>query len=1041
MSTEVETHAATSALESTGLDHVRTPDRQNLARELFEAEKAACESSPPRRPVSTYRLQLHAGLTLRDVERVVDYLARLGISDLYLSPYLAARKGSTHGYDVIDHGRINPEVGDESDHQRLLEHLAKRGMGRVLDIVPNHMGFSPTNLYMVDVLENGPRARWACFFDIDWSPVKESLEGRILLPILEDSYGTVLESGLLSLVRDGGSFWIAYRDRRLPLRPRSYATVLDRLSEEFASRFPAEDEEAIEYLSIRDAARRLPASRFSSPEDVALIRREKEVIKRRLAALCQTSARVEKFVDDTVASFAGTPGDARSFDALDSLIDDQIYRLAYWRVASEEINYRRFFDVTELAGIRVEDPSVFEYVHRLIFDWVRQGGVHGLRIDHPDGLADPLGYFERLQERLFLLACEERLANLDPDASWDELITPVRELYRQSVASSPSGTLARRFPIVVEKILSTGEKLPSEWPIDGTVGYEYLNAANGLFVDPDASTALESLYREFSGDRDPFAEALHDSKLYVEKALLASELNTLVSQLNKVASRGRQSRDFTLNDLRRVLVEVVACFRVYRTYLRPGEDVSSRDREYIEQAVARARRRVPTVDRSVFDFVRDALLLQIPADLPDEAREQWEQFVIRFQQTTGPVQAKGLEDTLFYRQFPLVSLNEVGGDPSRWATSPSAYHALNLSRLSDWPGGLTPSATHDTKRGEDARVRIDAISELVDEWKIRLARWSRWNSRKKVRVNETDCPDSREEYLLYQTLVGVWPLEAPEASVPSDLVERVTAYMVKAACEAKRNTTWTDPDSTYKETLARVIGEILSGEDARPFLDDFLQFQRRVARIGIVNSLSQVVLKMVAPGVTDIYQGCELWDFSMVDPDNRRPVDFDRRALLLDGFERELAAGATRHDLARQLLANPCDGAIKLYVIWTALQERSERPELYQKGTYRGLDTAGIHKDRVIAIQRVLNGTQAIAVVPRLVAPLMGEGSESWPVGRACWQDTEVVVPEPAQERWRDLFTGQTLSLKTLGDRRVLAVADLLGELPVAFLVPEFAPQ
>jgi (1->4)-alpha-D-glucan 1-alpha-D-glucosylmutase len=1011
---------------------------ESLADTVFEAERRAAEGTPLRRPSATYRLQLHGGFNLSDADRVVDYLAGLGVSDLYLAPYLAARKGSTHGYDVIDHGRINPEVGDEVTHDRLLAHLKEKGMGRVLDVVPNHMGSGPTNPYMLDVLENGPQARWGAFFDIDWSPVKESLEGRILLPILEDLYGKVLERNLLVLERDGGTFWVSYHDRRLPLRPRSYATVLDRRSDVFGERFEDDDEDVLEYLSIRDAARRLPACRFCKPDESGMIRREKEVIKRRLARLCERSARLREFLDENVASFRGEEGRPHTFDGLHELLEDQVYRLAYWRVAAEEINYRRFFDVTDLAGIRVEDPEVFEYAHRLIFRWVREGGVTGLRIDHPDGLADPLGYFRRLQERLFLLACRERVEAEDRGDDWPRVGVLIRRRYRALLAVEPTGPLARRFPIFAEKILSSGERLPPDWPIDGTVGYEYLNALNGLFVNPDASAAVDTVYREFTRDPDPFAEVLHDSKVYVERYLLASEQNNLVSQLNRVAASGRRTRDFTLNDLRRVLIEVVACFRVYRTYIRPGEEVAPRDREYIEQAVARARRRLPTVDRSVIDFARDVLLLDTPPDLTDDDRGLWGRFVIRFQQTTGPVQAKGLEDTTFYRQFPLVSLNEVGGDPPRWATSPSAFHALNILRLNEWPGGLSATATHDTKRGEDSRIRINVISELADEWKTRLARWSRWNARKKVVVGEAECPDAREEYLLYQTLLGAWPFGGPESAVPAGFVERVQGYMVKAACEAKRNTTWTEPDPTYKETLARFVADVLGGPDAPPFLDDFLPFQRRVARVGVVHSLAQALLKMASPGAADVYQGCELWDFNMVDPDNRRDVDFDARSQILDRIKADLASTGSRAGVARALFAAPEDGAIKLFLTWTVLNHRRANPDVYLGGSYRPVEVSGEHRDRVVAFQRSHQGRHVIAAAPRLVAGLMGDEATRAPVGPDVWGDTELIAPDSAPTRWRNLLTDQVIEVRN-GDRRSILIGELFSDLPLALLVVESA--
>ena len=966
-----------------------------LADAIFEAEARNTLISPLRRPSVTYRLQMHAGFRFDQADQIVDYLAEMGISDLYFSPYLAAREGSTHGYDVTDHTRINPEVGDETSHQRLLDHLKSRGMGRVLDIVPNHMGFSPSNPFMHDLLENGPQARSAIFFDVDWNPVKESLAGKVLLPILGDFYGNVLESGQLQLERVRGGFQIRYHERTLPLRPRSYAKVLDHRAGLLRSTFGwAEAEDVLEYLSIRDSARHLPSSRFCSSAEVEYVRQEKQVIKRRLERLCSESPRIRMFLDESIKQLNGVPEDARSFDRLHELLDEQVYRLSYWRVAAEEINYRRFFDVTELAGIRVEVPEVFDHVHRLIFQWVREGGVTGLRVDHPDGLADPLGYFRRVQEELFVQACQDRANALD--TPWTEIEPAIRSQYAEAVADESLGALARRFPIVAEKILSTGERLPSEWPIDGTVGYEYLNALTGLFVKPDAFEAVDSTYRDFTNDRETFAETLHDSKVYIERALLGSELNNLTRMLSRAAEGDRSSRDFTINDLRRALVEVVACFRVYRTYIQPGEPITDRDRDYIEQALARARSRHPTVDQSVFAFVRDVLLLRTPHDISEDDRALWHQFTIRFQQTTGPVQAKGLEDTTFYRQVPLISLNEVGGDPSRFATSPSAFHAMNSLRLSEWPGSLSTTSTHDTKRGEDARIRINVISELIDDWKTRLARWSYRNARRKISVHDKECPDAREEYLLYQTLLGAWPFESSGDEAPPGFVERVQAYMVKAASEAKRNTTWTDADPSYKEALTKYVADVLEGPDAAPFLNDFLTFQRRVARVAVPHSLAHTLLKLLSPGAVDIYQGSDLWDFSMVDPDNRRPVDFSRREQILQQIKSRLESGESRQDVARTLYEHPEDGAIKLYLLWVGLNHRKANTDLYLKGMYRPAEIVGDLKEHAIAIGRTHQGKNVIGVAPRLVAGMMGEDGTIPPIGRDIWGDTEISIPEAA---------------------------------------------
>ncbi len=1025
--------------------HERPGDDEAVAADprgdlLFDSVAGEADGARPRRPSSTYRLQVHKSFRLADVAAIVPYLHDLGISDLYLSPHLDARPGSTHGYDVFDHGRLNDEVGTDDDYERLNGLLDGLGMGRVLDIVPNHMGIGGFNRFWMDVLETGTQAPSARFFDIDWHPVKEELEGRVLLPILEDQYGIVLERGLLRLERDGGEFFIRYHDQRLPLTPRSYAIILEQRGDELGRRFDHNDEHAMEYRSIRDSARYLPPRSVDDPELIEPKLREKEVIKRRIRRLTEESPEMARFLDENVALFRGTPGDPPSFDLLHELLEGQVYRLAYWRVAAEEINYRRFFDINDLAGLRTEDPTVFDAVHDLIFAWVEKGGVTGLRIDHPDGLADPPGYFEQLQESLLLIECRRRyFAEGGAESDWGPVAAQIRRRYREAVAQEPASPIARRFPVVAEKILSRGEELPADWPIDGTVGYEYLNALNGLFVDPAASETIEATYAEFTGDRTPFAEVLYQAKGLITRASMSSEINMLARRLNRVSERDRRSRDFTLNSLRVALREVIACFPVYRTYLRPGSPISARDRGYIEQAVARARRRNPTIDASLFAFLQQALLLEHPEGITDDDRRGREAFVLKFQQTTGPVQAKGLEDTAFYRQFKLASLNEVGGDPHRFGTSPSSFHALNAHRLNRWPGSLGTTATHDTKRGEDARIRIDALSELADEWRLRLARWSRWNARKKVEFNDALAPDPREEYLLYQTLVGAWPLEAEGDEIPPGFVERIQQYTLKAAREAKLNTSWTDPDPTYSEILSRFVSEVLESPDAGPFLHDFLPFQRRIARIGIVHSLSQTLLKLASPGIPDIYQGCDLWDLSLVDPDNRRPVDYEGRRQLLAQIRGRLAEGVGREELARELYGTPQDGAIKLYLTWTALNHRRENLSLYEQGTYRPIDAQGERKVNLVSFGRYREGRSVIAVAPRLVAGLMGEDALTAPIGAEVWGDTRLDLPEgtAVPRRWRDLLTDVVIEVEDVEGRPTLPAAEIFRSIPVALLVDE----
>ena len=984
----------------------------------------------PRRAASTYRVQLHKGFTFDDATAIVAYLHDLGITDLYCSPYLLARPGSTHGYDVFDHGKLNPEVGDEVSHANLCKTLNEHAMGRVLDIVPNHMGIGDHNPYWVETLEVGRSSPSSRFFDIDWDPVKDELAGRILLPILEGQYGEVLEAGKLRVAREGGRFEVHYHETRLPLAPQSYALILGRRIGDLLAAHDADDPHIREYRSLWSSAEFLPGRGTGDPVQVERLLLEKEVIKVRLERLCRERPDLAAFIDANVASLQGTQGDPRSFDDLHRLLEQQVYRLAYWRVAAEEINYRRFFDINTLAGLRIEDPLVFDVAHALIFRMVDDGGVTGLRVDHPDGLADPAGYFERLQSRLFMRGCVARLAAEGRADEWPSLEPRVRERWA-AVASEPASDLARRVPVVAEKILSRGEELPEDWPIDGTVGYEYLNVLNGLFVDPSAADAIEQTYAEFTGDRQPFPEVLYEAKSLILRASMASEVNVLARQLNRVSEANRRYRDFTLNELGSVLREVIACFPVYRTYMLPGRPTSERDRGYVEQAVARARRRNPQIDASLFAFVHSALL-DVPADAPAADRAGREQFVRRFQQTTGPIQAKGLEDTAFYRQFKLASLNEVGADPLKFGGSIAAFHALNAQRLARWPGSLGTTATHDTKRGEDARIRLDALSEFPEEWRTHLARWQRSNARKKSTVNDLDAPDAREEYLFYQTLVATWPIDGPADAVPGGYVARIQEYLLKAAREAKRTTSWTDPDTSYADALTKFVADALDGPDAGPFLRDLVPFARRLARVGVVHSLSQALLKVASPGIPDVYQGCELWDESLVDPDNRRPVDYARRVELLGRTRSKIESGTPRREVAASLLAAPEDAAVKQYVLATTLAHRRSNPDLYAAGAYRPIEADGEAKGRVVAFARTHEGKTALVVASRLVGSMMGDDGRIPPTGAAAWGEVGLLMADGTPSRWRDLLTGVIVQ-----GAETLPLAEVFGILPVALLVAE----
>jgi (1->4)-alpha-D-glucan 1-alpha-D-glucosylmutase len=975
-----------------------------------------------RAPTATYRVQFHRGFTFRDATAQIDYWHCLGIDALYASPYLKARPESTHGYDVSDHNALNPAIGAENDYDTMACELRRRGMGQILDVVPNHMGIGEaSNSWWMDVLENGPSSRFADYFDIDWRPVTGELRDRVLLPILGGQYGRVLESGELRLAYAEGRFTIHYYETVLPVAPSSYTLILqDTLDRLLMAGTSEEDDALIELASIAAAARNLPDESTRDPELRRDHHRESQVLKRRLGALVADGPSVRQAMEATLAAFAGTVGDPRSFDRLDELILAQHYRLAYWRVASEEINYRRFFDVNDLAALRMDNLEVFLETHRLVLRQLAEGKLTGLRIDHPDGLWDPAEYLARLQEH-FLLALARRHASAldDEDPGVEEAV--LRLLQEPTDAAGHAG---HPLYVVAEKILALDEELPREWAVDGTVGYDFLNALNGLFVERRNERHIDRAYFRFIGQQVDFRDLVYQSKKLIMQVSLASEINTLAHLLRRIAAADRCHRDFTLYELRRAIREVIACFPVYRTYVRESDTrLSRRDRAYVEAAIVEARRRNPATDASYFEFLRDLLLLRSDRGASLEVRKLRRRAVMKLQQTTGPVAAKGVEDTAFYVYNRLSSLNEVGGEPDHFGTTVAAFHRFNADRCQEWPRALSATSTHDTKRSEDVRARISVLSELPAEWSGALRRWEQINRRKHRRVRGRSAPDRNEEYLLYQTLLGAWPLESFEGDVRTTFVERIVEYMRKATKEAKVNTSWINPNEEWDAALTRFIEAVLADEG---FLAEFLPLQQRVARHGMYNALSQVLLKIASPGVPDIYQGQEVWDFSLVDPDNRRPVDYRRRALILD----QLSGHHSSAELARDLLEHWEDGRIKLWVTHRALCCRRDRRGPFVDGDYRPIDVTGARRSNAVAFARVLGNEAIVAVASRFTTRLVGDDGGA-PIGNEVWGDAALasagVVPPG---RYRDVLQGH----EVIVDGSAIPVGKVLATLPVALL-------
>lgn len=932
-------------------------------------------------PSSTYRLQLHKDFDFAAARRVLPYLKRLGITDVYLSPIWTSTPGSTHGYDVTDHAQVNPELGGEAGLRRLSARARELGLGLIVDFVPNHMGIQGGhNPYWEDVLTHGQASRYAHFFDISWQPLKRALENKVLLPTLGDQYGRILERGELHLTRGGGHFFLTYWERRLPISPRSLAGLLTALASELKGAAP--DDDHAELASIARAAANLPRSTSAdlTDEDRLARAQESEVITRRLGALLEASPQVGPALDRMVEAVNADPA------RLDALIQEQNYRLASWRVAAEQINYRRFFDINDLAALRMEDARVFAWAHAKLFDLIRDGVVKGVRLDHTDGLYDPAGYFRDLQ-RGAARALGQEWTEGDP-----------LPLY-----------------VVAEKILEPGERLPEDWAVHGTTGYDFLAQLNGTFVDASNEEEITAIYRRQTGDRDSYHEHLYRGKYLIQRVALPGEVNVLAEHLERIAEADLRSRDFTLAALREGIREVIAAFPVYRTYVRADGSREPGDNARIEQAIRGARehsrREGRTLDPSLFDFLEAVLRL----DAADEAtRRQYADFALKFQQLTGPVTAKGAEDTAFYRYARLLSLNEVGGDPGLFGTSRRAFHAETRGRAERWPHAMLASSTHDTKRGEDTRARISVLSEMPQTWMAYLSAWSPIIRGLERQLDLGPAPTSLDTYILLQTALGIYPLDGRL----DGFADRLSDYLRKAAREAKLRTSWTSPDQEYEEALDGMVRGLLANER---FAEGLRELHTRISPYGAQNSLSATLARLTAPGVPDTYQGSEGWNQSLVDPDNRRPVDYAWRTRTLARIEKRWPEGGPR--LTGEFLSRYEDGGVKLLVSWAALQARAAHPELFREGNYRPLE-AGKY---LLAFARECEGEVAVTVAPRFTYTLTREQTP-WALGEV-WGNRQLTLPRSGT--YENVLTGQRFRVR--GEK--VPLAKVLEDFPLALLV------
>lgn len=951
-------------------------------------------------PSATYRIQFNVNFRFSDAEELVPYLHDLGITDLYASPRFKARSGSSHGYDVADPLRVNSELGTEQEFDRLTARLREYHMGMLLDIVPNHMAVSTENPWWMDVLESGRESRYARFFDIDWQPqgpkVAELLNNRVILPILPDAYGRALVGQNIRVRFDDRGFFIQYASNRFPINPRTYSEIFALATELLGGK---NKPKAHELEKFRLAADNLSRGDSESQNAIEESEKARAALKGELWRLYQNDDVIRKALDDALRKLNGVPGDESSFHRLDSLLSAQAYRFADWHLAPHEINYRRFFDINDLIGLRTEDPVVFSARHASIMRLIQEGKVSGLRVDHIDGLFDPLEYLERL--------------NSIPTSS------------EEGGGTSPIYT-------IVEKITCGSEMLPPEWPISGSTGYDFLNAVNAVFVDPAGYRRLEKSYREFAGLNLSFTDTWYFRNKDAMEQLFPTDVDRLTYRFAKLAAFWPRARDLPVSELIRGLKEITACLPVYRTYYR---DVALRpqDRIFLQQALSVARDRTPSeaVSSATWDFLREVFLAEA-SFTTDLERDAWLDFIMRWQQFTGAVMAKGVEDTALFAHHSLISVNEVGNNPfhGQIEFGSRAFHEFNSRAVQSHPHTLNATSTHDTKWSEDVRARLNVLSEIPGEWQRRLTRWSNWNKAKKTSVGGHLVPTRNEEVILYQAMLGIWPAGCSKNMHGKELQQRIADFFVKAAKEAKTHTSWICPNEPHEAALRKFVSSIIDDSGRNRFLDDFKVLQEKLAFYGIFNSCSQLILKMTSPGVPDFYQGNEIWNFRLTDPDNRQPVDFKKRMRML----RELRSrniGPIPELLCQDLLNHWRDGRLKLYITACILQFRRAHHGLFSNGDYLPLKVQ-TKSEFVHAFARRSGQDWIVVAVPRLLTKIADTGT--FPVGQKTWGSTALVLPSSAPRRWVNVLTDESLTPKSRGTKLLMPLSDVFRRLPFGVL-------
>ncbi|MBW4613386.1 MAG: malto-oligosyltrehalose synthase [Desmonostoc vinosum HA7617-LM4] len=924
-------------------------------------------------PSATYRIQFTPEFGFENAQAIASYLADLGISDFYASPIFKARTGSTHGYDVVDAAQLNPQLGTTESFEALVSKLQSLGLGWLQDIVPNHMAYSSENPYLMDILEHGPDSSYTDYFDICWNSPFGDREERILAPLLGDFYGVCLENGDIQLQYEQSGLTVNYYSLKVPLRLESYTKFLTYNLGKLTRTLGRNHPDFIKLLGVLYILKNVPS-------EVAGKQRQDQIafIKGLVWELYTTNDAIHEFIDENLKTFNGEAGNSESFNLLDDLLNDQFYRLAFWKVGAEEMNYRRFFTVNELISVKVEDLRVFNNTHSLIQKLVESGKFTGLRIDHIDGLYHPTQYLERLQEKM-------------------------GDVY-----------------ITVEKILELTEDLPNNWKIQGTSGYDFLNYVNGVFCQSETESWFDKIYHAFLGAKVNYSSLVKEKKQLILDKNLVGDLDNLASLLKNISSKYRYGNDFTLNGLKRAIAEVLTLFPIYRTYITP-DGIQDGDRVFIGEVISAAKEQTPLLQHEL-DFIEKVMLLEFDNSLNQTERDQWIYFVLRMQQYSGPLMAKGVEDTTLYVYNRLLSLNEVGGNPSHFGVSVAEFHRFNQQHQANWPHTMNATATHDTKRGEDVRARLNVLSEIPEEWEEQVNIWSHFNQGHRSHRHGFAMPDRNDEYFLYQTLVGAFPFTEDEHA---SFVERVKEYMIKAIREAKVHTAWLRPDSEYEQACTSFVEKVLDPAVSGQFLEAFYPLQQQVAYYGMFNSLSQTFLKATATGVPDFYQGTELWELSLVDPDNRRPVDFEQRRTYLSAIKEQIQADIL--GLIQDLLSHKTDGRIKLFLTAQVLKARTDYRQLFQDGDYLPLEIQGTHANQVIAFARRLGNQTAIAIAPRFFTRLIKPGKD--PLGESVWQDTQLELPN-SNSTWKNVLTQQPLEAKG-----TLSIGAALADFPVALLV------